>query len=486
MSSAPIPPAPAVLVLGAGPAGLACAMELSRHGVEVAVAERQPRVGGLAATLRFDEGEHTFLTDIGPHRFFSKNRYLYDFIDDLLQEEWRSVPRRTRQWIDGAFYDYPVNAPQVLRNLGVRRSVRVLVDYARARLTYGLFRRPMRTFEDYVVANFGRSLAEFNMINYTEKIWGIPVSQIHPDWAHQRISGLNLWSVVRNALGFGRRTGGPKSLVDEFFYPQYGTGRIYEAITERLRAAGAAVRCSTEVVAVHHADGRITEVRLRTDDGECTVRPDHLVESVPITRFLELLDPPPPPEVLAAAGGLRWRNQVYLFLTLDKESVTTDNWIYFPGADIPFGRVSEMRNFSADMSPPGATSLFIEFFAFDTDPVWAMSESELLDLVMPYFEQWGFFTRSDVRRAYLMRREHVYPVYDLEYAERLAVVKRWLDGLENLVYVGRPGRFMYTNQDHSLEMGIVAARTVIEGPRYDMNGIGAENEYFEQGVSYQR
>lgn len=480
-------PAPAILILGAGPAGLACAMELSRKGYKATVVERDDQIGGLAKTLTIREGEHVFLTDIGPHRFFSKNQYLYDFIEDLLHEEWRKVPRLTRQYIDGKFFDYPVNFKQVVKNLGFWKSTRIGIDYFLARLRYGLLRKPLRTFEDYVVANFGRALAEFSMINYSEKIWGIPCSDIHPDWAKQRISGLNLWSVFKNAIGLGRKgKGSPKSLVDEFYYPQFGTGRIYEQIASHLRADGTQIAVQSEPLAVRHDGKRITEVDIRTPDGVQTVRPERVVESVPITRFLELLDPPPPAAVLDAAKQLKWRAQVYLFLTLDKDQVTQDNWIYFPSKDIPFGRTSEMKNFSADMCPPGKTSFFIEFFAFETDAIWSMTKEQVFEMVLPYFERFGFFTRQDVRNVYLLKRSHVYPVYDSHYDQRLGLIKKYLDGIENLVYVGRPGRFKYTNQDHSLEMGIVASRIILEGRPYDMETIGSENEYFEKGPIYEK
>jgi protoporphyrinogen oxidase len=348
-----------------------------------------------------------------------------------------------------------------------------------------LFGKPMNTFEDYVVANFGRALAEFSMINYTEKIWGIPVRDIHPDWAKQRIHGLNLWSVLTKAIGLGGKKG-PKSLVDEFYYPQFGAGTIYEEIGKHLAETGTKMLLRSEPVKVRHDGRRVTSVDLRTPEGVVTVRPDHVVESVPLTHFLTLLDPPPPPEVLAAASALRWRAQVYLFLTLDKDKVTDDNWIYFPSKDIPFGRTSEMKNFSKDMCPPGKTSFFVEFFTFEDDPLWSMTTEQVLDLAMPYFESWGFFTRKEVRKAYLWKRSHVYPVYDSAYKSRLATIASWLERLENLVYIGRPGRFRYTNQDHSLEMGIIASRIVLEGRKYDMDTVGSENEYFEKGPIYEK
>jgi protoporphyrinogen oxidase len=485
MTKSALHPAPETLVLGAGPAGLACAMELSRKGKVCTVVERDEQIGGLAKTLTVKEGDDVFLTDIGPHRFFSKNQYLYDFIEDLLKEEWRRVPRLTRQFVDGKYYNYPVNFGQVVKNMGLWKSARVGVDYFLARLRYDVFGKPLKTFEDYVVANFGRTLAEFSMINYSEKIWGIPCADIHPDWAKQRISGLNLWSVLKNAVGLGGKKG-PKSLVDEFYYPQFGTGRIYEEIGKHLVASGTEIQTKCRPVAVRHDGKRVTEVDVQSDAGVQTLKPEHVVESVPLTAFLELLDPAPPAAVMQAAADLKWRNQLYLFLTLDKEQVTQDNWIYFPQKDIPFGRTSEMKNFSKDMCPDGKTSFFIEFFAFETDAIWSMSKEQVLDMVMPYFEQWGFFRRDEIRQSYLWRREHVYPVYDTTYKGNVEVIRGYLDQLENLIYVGRPGRFRYTNQDHSLEMGIIASRMILEGRRYDMDTVGSENEYFEKGPIYEK
>lgn len=482
-------PAPETLIIGAGPAGLACAMELSRKGKTCSVIERDHQVGGLAQTIKIKEGDDVFLTDIGPHRFFSKNQYLYDFIEDLLKEEWRRVPRLTRQFVDGKYYNYPVNFGQVVRNLGLLRSARIGIDYFIARIRYDVFKKPMLTFEDYVVANFGRALAEFSMINYSEKIWGIPCADIHPDWAKQRISGLNLWSVLKNAIGLGgsgKGKKGPKSLVDEFYYPQFGTGRIYEEIGKHLVKSGTDIHVNSEPIAVRHDGKRITEVDIKTPDGIETIKPKNVVESVPLTAWLDLLDPPPPAEVMQAAKNLRWRNQVYLFLTLNKEQVTADNWIYFPQKDIPFGRTSEMKNFSKDMCPEGTTSFFIEFFAFQEDDIWTMPKEQLLEMVMPYFEKWGFFTKEEIRQSYLMKRSHVYPVYDTTYKANVEKIRDYLDNLENLIYVGRPGRFRYTNQDHSLEMGIIASRMILEGRRMDMDAVGAENEYFEKGPIYEK
>jgi protoporphyrinogen oxidase len=472
----------ATLIVGAGPAGLAAAMELDKAGMEFAVVEKADGVGGLARTYVFREGDAEFRTDNGPHRFFSKNQYLYEFIGAILDERWIKVRRQTRQWIDGKFFDYPVNASQVIKNLGLGMVVRMLLDYAAAVVKYRWFKSPVRNFKEYSYASFGRTLAEFNIINYTEKVWGIPAEELHKDWAGQRIKGLNVTSVamkiVKKALGLAG--GGPKSLVDEFYYPETGSGLIYDTIAAKIQKDGHTVLTRIQPTKVKHAGGRVTSI-VMNDGSEVVV--ENLIESVHLVDFLNLLDPVPPKEVMEAASKLRYRSQVYLFVTLNRDSVSGDQWIYFPKPEVPFERWSEMKNFSAKMSPPGMTSLFIEFFCFEDDPKRTMTAEQLLCLVLPTAIKGGFFTRKDVRCVYKLLGGKDYPIYDLAYRDNLSIIKKWLDGLSNLYFVGRPGRFKYTNQDHSLEMGMYAAYSIIEGKRRDIESIGSEKEYFEKGKS---
>ncbi|MBP6945051.1 FAD-dependent oxidoreductase [Patescibacteria group bacterium] len=472
------------IIIGAGPAGMAAAMELSKAKKEFGLVEKADRVGGLSKTYTVQEGELIFRTDNGPHRFFSKNPYLYRFIEDLIQDDWIQVRRQTRQYIAGTFLDYPINPSQVIRALGWKMIFKAGWDYLKAVVTYQWLRRPVKNFYEYAISQFGRTLAMFNMINYTEKIWGISTTDLHVDWAKQRITGLNFGSLLKNVVTKWFSSSSSvkvKSLTDVFYYPRHGTGEIYQAIEKRLRANGYDIAVNTQPTKIRHDGKHILSIDLESQGQIQTLTCENLVESIHLTDFVTLLDPLPPPEVLEAARRLRYRSQIHLFVTLNKPSITPDQWIYFPEQKIPFARVSEMRNFSADMSPPGKTSWFIEFFCDETDPVYAMSKQELFALALPSIEACGFFTAADVRETYLFRGQKDYPIYDTHYEENLARVKEYMDRFENLYYIGRPGRFKYTNQDHSLEMGILAARSIIEGRRYDIEAVGSEKEYFEQG-----
>jgi protoporphyrinogen oxidase len=219
-----------VLILGAGPAGMAAAFELYRAGKSFLVIEKNERVGGLARTFQYGE----FRTDTGPHRFFSQNQYLYDFIEDLLGESWIKVDRLTRFYINDKFFLYPVQLKNALLNVGFSGAFRILFDYLSQRVKKIFVNKDLVSFEEQVVSDFGRALAELNMLNYTEKIWGLPCSEISPDWSKQRIKGLSLKEVIKKAII--KSKAGPKTLVDQFYYPDLGTGLIYERIKERILA----------------------------------------------------------------------------------------------------------------------------------------------------------------------------------------------------------------------------------------------------------
>lgn len=471
-----------VLILGGGPAGMATAMELSRAGKTCTVVEKAHQVGGLAKTLVFREPDGIYRTDIGPHRFYSKNKYLYDFIEDLLGEEWITVHRQTRFLVDGKYYLYPIRLGNVLRQIGCSKSVRILLDYLKERVR-AVFHPPrMRSFEDYVIAKFGRALAEFNMLNYTEKIWGIPCTDISIDWALQRIGGLSIWSTLTKAV-WG--ASGPKTLVDTFYYPSRGSGQIYETIRERIEQKGSYVLTNTQPQRILWSNRRVHSIHL-IGGSSAVMEPKATVSSLPITECVKLFDPPPPPAVCRAAASLHFRSQVYLFLTINREHVTQDNWIYFPDKGIPFGRLSEMKNFSIQMCPPGKTSLFVEYFCFKDDEIWNMPKDAIVSLTILWLETLGFIQKSEVLSAHHYRQEHVYPIYDLLYRSHLQTILEWMDRFENFYTIGRPGRFRYTNQDHSLEMGILAARCILDGRRHNIENIGKEQEYFERGFTPSR
>lgn len=455
------------LIIGAGPAGMATAMELHKANHRFTLVEKSDSVGGLSRTYQFGK----FRTDNGPHRFFSKNPYLYEFIGDILGDDWIKVNRFTRFYIDGKFYMYPIQWKNVLANLGPTKITNVLTDYYLAKWQYR--NKPLDNFEDYTIANFGKTLAELNMLNYTQKIWGLPCSQLSSDFAKQRIKGLSIGSLLKKILT--PRSNTPTTLVDQFYYPRYGTGTIYEKIKDKISTTNDII-LNDYPVKISHKNFHITQIKLKSGK---TFRPRHLVSSIPITELVKLLDPAPPKKITTTTNKLRYRSQVYLFLTIDKPQISPDQWIYFPETSIPMGRISEMKNFSPEMSPPNQTSLFIEYFCWENDATWNASKEELLQQTIPYLQKFNFVQPQEIIDVYHLKAKNNYPVYELGYKQRLQTIQRYLDKFDNLIYIGRPGRFRWNNQDHSLEMGILAAQSIIDNKKYNIEAVGSELDYQE-------
>ena len=401
-------------------------------------------------------------------------------IEDILGDDWILVDRLTRQYIEGKYYDYPIKILNAFKNIGLKRAILMAISYMAALMKYRLLKKEITNFEEYIVANFGRRLGEFSMLNYSQKIWGTDCKKLHIDWAGQRIKGLNLFSALIKAISINKKQT-PKTLIDQFYYPLRGTGTIYETIADKINKRGSEVYLNSRPTRIYHNGKRINNVDININNKVVNRALDNLVTSIPITTFIDLLDPAPDKEVQNAINKLKWRSQVYLFITLDKKSISKDNWIYFPNLEIPFGRISEMKNFSKDMCPEDKTIVVVEYFVWKDDFIWHMSKEELTELTLKHTEQAGLFGRKDIRNVYHRKNHFVYPVYDLDYNNNLHTIKKYLDKFENLEYIGRPGRFFYTNQDHSLEMGIMAARSIMENKHYDLEKIGTDQEYFENG-----
>jgi len=469
---------PQVIILGVGPAGLGASHTLHRAGMPFVAVEKNPCVGGLSRTLTFGE----FKTDIGPHRFYSQDQSLYGLIAGLLGEDWQPVKRYTRFYVNGRFFRYPIELLPTLAGLGPIKSLRILIDYLGAQLGRRFTKQPPRSFEEAAIAQFGRALAELNMLNYTEKIWGLPCAQISPDWLGQRVAGLSLLKILRSALV--PRSQGPKTLVDEFYYPTEGTGMIYQRIYESVRATMPdAFLLESRPRCIYHEPGRITRLDVQSGEAAFSFEPRHVVSSIPLPELVQLLEPAAPRLVQEAGQRLRFRAHVALLLILRRQRIVPDQWIYFPERDIPFGRLMEPKNFSRRMAPDGQTSMVLEFFCQKGDAVWQASADELRQTAVAHLERLGLATAKDIEAAHVHREAEAYPLYELDYETPVAVIKEYLRDFKNLQLVGRGGCFRYNNQDHALAMGIAAAGHIIAGRPYSLEGPPEAAGYFEYGSS---
>ncbi len=458
-----------VVVLGAGPAGLTAAYALAQRGRHVIVLEAEDQVGGLAKTVVQDG----YRFDLGGHRFFTKSAEVDALWHEVLDDEFLLRPRMSRIYWKQRFLDYPLRAPDVIRKLGPVELTRVLGSYLVAAMRP---RRQEDTFEQWVCNRFGKRLFNLFFKSYTEKVWGVPTSEIRAEWAAQRIKGLSFLSAARAAF-VGNKGNKVKSLINEFHYPRFGPGQMWDAMTREIEALGGEVRLNAPVQQVYVEDDRVTGVRVA---GELLASP-HVLSSLPLRVTVGMVDPAAPQEVREAAQGLRYRDFLTVALVLDGDDLFPDNWIYIHEPSVQVGRIQNYRSWSEWMVPePDKACVGLEYFCFEGDELWTMDDDELVALAARELQALGLAEAQHVCRGYVVRVPKAYPMYDAAYAERVGVIRGWLEQTSNLVQIGRNGLHRYNNSDHSSLTALRAVENLLDGTNHDIWAVNADSVYHEE------
>ncbi len=445
------------------------------------VYEKDDTVGGISRTARY----RGYRFDIGGHRFFTKVRVVEDLWREILGDDLLERPRLSRIYYRGHFFDYPLRPMNALLGLGPFEAVRIVASYAKVKL----FPLPEeRSFEQWVTNRFGRRLYELFFKSYTEKVWGMPCSEIGADWAAQRIKNLDLLTALKNTLlGQATRRGEVvTTLIDRFLYPRLGPGMMWEKCRDKLAGAGTETVLEACVTRLAHDGERVVAVDVDHGTERRTVEAGQVISSMPMRELVHSLDPPAPEEVRAAADRLRYRDFLTVALIVDRPELFPDNWIYIHSPDVRMGRVQNFKNWSPEMVPDLATTCIgLEYFVQQGDDLWTADDGDLIDLGRRECAQLGLVAEDEVSGGTVIRMPKAYPVYDAAYGEAVATIRDYVTGFSNLQLIGRNGQHRYNNQDHSMLAGIFAARNVAEadagaGARYDVWGVNVEQEYHEE------
>ncbi|MQA76505.1 MAG: NAD(P)-binding protein, partial [Solirubrobacterales bacterium] len=455
-------------MLGAGPAGLTAGHLLARRGRAVQVLEASGQVGGLART----EVRDGYRFDLGGHRFFTKSPEVEALWLELLGSELLLRRRLSRIHWRGRLIDYPLRAGDVVRKVGPTEVLRSGCSYAAARLRP---RREAATFEEWVTQRFGRRLFELFFRSYTEKVWGVPTSEIRAEWAAQRIRGLSLWAAFRAALGIGG--GDVRSLIEQFHYPRLGPGQMWERLAATIEASGGELLLDRPVTAL-----RLGRRGLEVEAGGATFAGASAISSLPLRTLAGIVDPPAPAPVLEAAAGLRYRDFVCVALVLEGPEPFPDNWIYVHDPGVRVGRIQNFRAWSPDLVPePGRSCLGLEYFCFEGDELWAAPDDELTELAADELQRLGLVGHERVVAGHVVRVPRAYPIYDEGYEARVATIRAWLDRLPGLHQVGRNGLHRYNNSDHSMLTAMRAVENVCDGTAHDIWAVNSDGAYLEHG-----
>jgi protoporphyrinogen oxidase len=397
---------------------------------------------------------------------------------EVLGAEFISVPRLSRIYYDGKFFDYPLKAVNALRGLGLINAMLIVLSYVKARL------RPSKVeenFEQWVTNRFGWRLYSIFFKTYTEKVWGIPCTEIRAEWAAQRIQGLSLVKAVLSAASIQKRSETIKTLINEFQYPRLGPGQMWEMTTDRVRAMGGEVLLGHRVLAVEMQNGRAVALRAATPSGEQRIVCDHVISTTDVRGLVRAIDPPAPPAIRAAGEGLRYRDFLTVALMVDRADLFPDNWIYIHSPGVKVGRIQNFNNWSKAMVADAehTTCLGLEYFCFEGDGTWTTADADLIELATRELRSLDLIGDAKVLDGTVVRMPKAYPIYDGEYRGHLDAVRAWIDPIPNLHCVGRNGMHKYNNQDHSM---LTAMMTVwnMQGEHHDVWSVNTDYEYHEE------
>ncbi len=497
-----------VIIIGAGPAGLTAAYELLQYDdAHPIVLEATDHIGGISKTVCYKGNR----IDIGGHRFFSKSDAVMNWWQDILPVQRENIDidktekvmlvrfRRSRIYFLRRFFDYPISlTPGTLANLGLFRTVRIAVSYLRS-LLFPI--KPELNLEAFFINRFGRELYNTFFKSYTEKVWGVPCISISSEWGAQRIKGLSVLRAVWHILKkFAPRSQDVRqkevetSLIEQFLYPKYGPGQMWESVADLIRERHGEIHMKAKVVSILREDDRIAAVETEdTDTGERKIwKGQYFISTMPVKDLVAHINPAPPRDVRDVADGLVYRDFISVGLLLRRlklkdpavpDGRITDNWIYIQEPDVQVGRLQIFNNWSPYMlkDPENTVWIGLEYFVNEGDALWTKSDNDLSDLAAKELEMIGIIDVVDVLDSVVIREPKAYPAYFGTY-DRFSVIRAFTDSIPNLFCVGRNGMHRYNNQDHSMLTAMASVDCIVQGKtdKGHVWSVNAEQEYHEE------
>jgi len=461
-----------VIIIGGGPAGLTAAYEACKAGLLPLVLERSSSMGGIARTVEYKGYRY----DIGGHRFFTKVPRVRELWEEILPDDFLWRPRMSRIYYNGKFFSYPLKPLDAFLKLGPVESAACVASLVRAKLRP---RADETTFDAWVINRFGQRLFDTFFSSYTEKVWGVPCSEIKAEWAAQRIKSLSLTGAILNAFF---RSGNHTSLIERFQYPRLGPGQMWDTCRRRIESMGGVVRTDLDVTRIGHRNGRVQGVTARGADGaEHVFSARHVVSSMALVDLMDALDPAPPAPPHDAARRLRYRDFMVVSLIIRQRDMFPDNWIYVHSPKVKVGRIQNFKNWSEALVPdPETTCLGLEYFCFEGDEIWRRPDADLVRDAAAELRHIGLLRPGDeVVDGSVVRMAKTYPMYVGDrYNEDIALIREYLLTLSNLQCCGRNGQHRYNNQDHSMVTAYLAVENM-QGAAHDIWNVNVERVYHE-------
>ncbi len=493
------------IIIGAGPAGLTAAIELQKNGnYHPIVLEETDHIGGISASMKYKGNR----MDLGGHRFFSKSDEIMDWwtgmmpvsksMDDEKKQDVMLLRNRvSRIYYLRKFFDYPISMKiKTFTNMGLIRTLKAGFGYLFAQV----FRRKENNLEDFMINRFGSPLYHMFFEDYTEKVWGRHPKEISSEWGAQRIKGLSLMAVVKDAF---KKMFQPKSdwrqkevetsLIESFLYPKFGPGHFWETVAAQVIKSGGDIFLNSSVDTIIMDAGKAVGVFISDGAGDRTrINGDVFFSSMPIKDLVEAVEGYEiPPKVLSNASALPYRDFITVGLltsglTLkeknNNDQLVPDCWIYIQEPDVKLGRLQIFNNWSPYLvADPNTVWLGLEYFCNEGDELWEMGDTEFLEMAKQELVSLDIVSKNQILDGVRIKVKKAYPSYFGTYSE-FEEIREWLDSIPNLFCIGRNGQHRYNNMDHSMLTAMEAVKVATSGSsnKDRIWSVNTEESYHEE------
>ena len=458
---------PVNVVLGAGPAGLAAAYHLTQKGQQVLVLEKESRVGGMGATQRVGN----YYADYGPHTFHLKDTEITELFERLAGDSIRKVRRNQKLWIQGMALPFPLTLMDALTKLRTTTALQIVIDYIAAQIM-GIFRSDegsdSDSFENWGLRKFGKTLYQLAFGDYSEKVWGIPGSELSEKLAKQKLRDLSLAKLFFNTLGLlnSRRSKAlginRHAVIDG--YLQFGIGEFYKRLSTEIESTSGKIILNAEPLNIVVEQGRAKGIEYLDKGVKTFLSTDSIISTIPLPALCELLPTANFCVAKSESKSIRYRSLIVVNLVLNQDSFSNAQWIYLIEPAFHCNRISEQKNLCENACPPGKTLVALEITCDYNDFLWNAEDSLLISLALHDLSLMHLHPRT-VSDAFVLKATDAHPVYTKGFEKNLTKVIDNLTDCENLYSIGRHGLLLNNDMHDSMEMGFLCVDKLVSGAK---------------------
>lgn len=455
-----------VIILGAGLTGLSAAYKLSQSGMDVVLLEKEEEIGGLSRTLHHRNARF----DMGIHGFFPSeagNEAYLEFIDEHIGTSLVTINKETSIYFNNNYVKYPLGFKDMFFSLNPITSFLCFLDFLRHRIKLKFKKgEDDRSFMGWICNRFGGKLYNIYFGPFAKKTWGVPPDELASIVLGRRVTVVSIWDVIKK--GFLKAFGLQKIIDKEYpqqpvnyLYAREGVEKLPNVLGEKVRQMGGKIITGCTIKSLEKQEnGFVCEIE-DAENGSEFLNSDVLISTIPVTTLVPLFNPDH--EVVQASQRLKYRSLIIVNLTVSKEKIFNDQWVYFSSDATVFTRINEFSNVYETFAEKGYSSICVEVPCFEEDPIYETSDREILDQVVSEIETLELFNRGDIDEFSIVRIPHAYPIYTVDSNAYLDKLEKFMAQTKGVFSIGRQGGFSYINMDEAIKDGFGAAESILGG-----------------------